>query len=116
MKQTVNIHEFRDAFYRMGRKDNFSYEGLEILFDYLEEFNHDIGEDIGEEIEFDVIALCCDYAESTIDELIIDYSIDISDCDPDDAEAIEDTVMEDMAQNTAVCGKTANGSIVYAQF
>ena len=112
MKQTVNIHEFRDAFYRMGRKDNFSYEGLEILFDHLEE----CAQDMGEEIELDVIALCCDYAESTIDALICDYSIDISDCDPDDAEAIEDTVREYMVQNTVICGKTADGSIVYARF
>ena len=112
MKQTVNIHEFRAAFYRMGRKDNFSYEGLEILFDYLEEFE----QDIGEEIELDVVALCCDYAESPIDELICDYSIDISDCDPDDAEAIEDTVRAYVVQHTVVCGETADGSIVYAQF
>ena len=112
MKQTVNIHVFRDAFYRMGRKDNFSYEGLEILFDYLEELE----QDTGEEIEFDVIALCCDYAESTIDALICDYSIDTSDCDPDDAEAIEDTVRDYLVQNTVVCGETAGGSIVYKQF
>ena len=112
MKQTVNLNAFRDAFYRMGRKDQFSYEGLEVLFNYLEELE----QDIGEETELDVIALCCDYAESTIDDLISDYAIDISDCDPDDDEAIEDTVMEYMGQNTAVCGETADGSIVYAEF
>ena len=112
MKQTVNLHDFRDAFYRMGRKDQFSYEAQAILFNYLK----DCEQDTGEEMELDVIALCCDYAESTIDELISDYDIDISDCDPDDAEAIGDTVMEYMCQNTAVCGETADGSIVYARF
>ena len=112
MKQTVNLHDFRDAFYRMGRKENFSWEGLEILFNYLEE----VERDMGEEIDLDVIALCCDYAESTIDELISDYDIDVSDCDPDDDEAIKETVMEYMGQNTVVCGETSDGSIVYAQF
>ena len=112
MKQTVNLHIFRDAFYRMGRKDQFSCEGLEILFNYIEEME----QDIGEEIDLDVIALCCDYAESTIDDLISDYAIDISDCDPYDAEAIGDTVREFLGQNTAVCGKTVDGSIVYARF
>ena len=112
MKQTVNLHDFRDAFYRMGRKENFSWEGLEILFNYLEE----VELDMGEEIDLDVIALCCDYAESTIDELISDYDIDVSDCDPDDDEAIKETVMEYMGQNTVVCGETSDGSIVYAQF
>jgi len=37
----------------MNRKTNFSYEGLEILFEYLEELE----ESTGEEIELDVIAL-----------------------------------------------------------
>ena len=112
MKQTVNLHEFRDAFYRMGRKDQFSYEAQEIIFNYLKDWE----QETGEEIELDVIALCCDYAESTIDDLISDYDIDVSDCDPDDADAIGDTVREYMGQNTAVCGETVDGSIVYAQF
>ena len=112
MKQTINLHTFRDAFYKMGRKDQFSYEGLEILFNYLEE----VAQDSGEAIELDVIALCCDYAESTIDDLISEYDIDISDCEPDDEEAIEETVREYMEYHTVVCGETSDGAIVYAQF
>ena len=111
MKQTVNIYDFRAAFYNMGRKDQFSYEGLEILFNYIEELE----QEIGEEIEMDVIGLCCEYAEITIDDLISDYSIDISDCDPDDGEAIKETVMNYMRENTIVCGETSDGSVVFAQ-
>ena len=112
MKQTIDLHDFREAFYRMDRKENFSREGLEILFDYLENWE----QETGEEIEIDVIALCCDYAESTIGDLINDYAIDISDCDPDDDKDIKETVMVYMEHNTIVCGETADGSIVYAQF
>ena len=65
MKQTINLHQFREGFRLMGRKDNFSYAGLERLFDYLEQ----LGDDIGEELEFDVIALCCDYSEHTLEDL-----------------------------------------------
>jgi hypothetical protein len=43
----------------MDRKENFSYEGLRLLFDYLEE----VEADSGVEIELDVIALCCDFTE-----------------------------------------------------
>ena len=57
MKSTVGLSDFRDAF--QIRKENFTYEGLEALFDYLEQYE----EDTGEEIELDVIALCCDYTE-----------------------------------------------------
>jgi hypothetical protein len=50
--QTVNIYEFREAFRRMDRQDQFSYEGLEVLFDYLD----NLSDDIGEPFEPDVIA------------------------------------------------------------
>lgn len=59
MKTSVNVYQFRDAFHAMGRKDQFSYAALGALFSYLEELESDLGE----EIELDVIALCCDYAE-----------------------------------------------------
>ena len=110
MKQTVNLQDFRDAFYKMDRKDNFSYEGLEVLFNYIEE----VEQYTGKEIELDVIALCCEYAESTIEELITDYSIDISDCGPDDDEAIKEIVLAYMECDTSVCGVTSEGSVVYA--
>ena len=56
MKQTVSLSDFRDAFQSI-RPDNFSYEGLEALFDWLEELDADC------ETELDVIALCCEYSE-----------------------------------------------------
>lgn len=59
MKQTVNNFDFHDAFKQMDREDNFSYEGLNALFDYLEQYE----EDSGEEMELDVIAICCDFTE-----------------------------------------------------
>ena len=58
MKQSVSIYDFEMAFKRCER-ENFSYDGLKALFEYLEQ----LGDDIGEEIELDVIALCCEYAE-----------------------------------------------------
>jgi len=59
MKRTINKWEFKDAFRDMGRKDQFSYNGLGALFERLEGYE----DDTGEEIELDVIALCCDYSE-----------------------------------------------------
>jgi hypothetical protein len=58
MKQTIDKHEFEQAFRRADRYDNFGYAGLAALFDYLEEYESDTGE----EIDLDVIALCCDYS------------------------------------------------------
>lgn len=59
MKQTINESQFHDAFIRMNRKENFSYEGRKALFEYLEQYE----QDCGEEVEMDVIALCCEYTE-----------------------------------------------------
>jgi len=58
MKTTVSKTDFIDAFKKL-RPDNFSYDGLVALYDYLDDFE----EDTDEEIELDVIAFCCDYTE-----------------------------------------------------
>ena len=59
MKNTVNRHQFITAFDLANRSDSFSYQGRAALFDFFEELE----EDIGEEIELDVIAVCCDFSE-----------------------------------------------------
>jgi len=68
MKQTVGFYEFHNAFQGI-RPNNFSYEGQQALFDYLENYE----EDSGQEMELDVIALCCDYSEYTLAEINQDY-------------------------------------------
>jgi hypothetical protein len=66
MIQTVNFKTFHDAFTAI-RPDNFTYSGLQALFDYLERYE----EETGESIELDVIAICCDFShyECTFDAL-----------------------------------------------
>lgn len=60
MKQYVTRWNFRDAFLGSDTyKNNFSYDGLTALFNYLEELE----EDTGEEMEFDVVSICCTYSE-----------------------------------------------------
>lgn len=107
--QTVDLYQFREAFRSMNRQDQFSYEGLEVLFDYLD----NLSEDTGEPIELDVVALCCEYYESSIEELIEDYDIDVSDA-ADEFEK-EDIVRDYLNDNTIVCGEV-DGGFVYAAF
>ena len=59
MKTTVSAYDFERAFADMGRKDQFSYEGLKALYEWFEQYE----EDTGEEIELDVIGICCDFSE-----------------------------------------------------
>ena len=106
-----NVYQFREAFRVAGRMDQFSYEGLEVLFDYLD----NLSEDTGEPIELDVVALCCDYYESSIQELIDNYDIDVSEVDEDDPDSIVEVVREYLEDNTSVCGEVSDG-FVYAAF
>ena len=77
MKQSVNIYDFEREFKRFER-NNFSWDGLKALFGYLEEYE----EDTGEEVELDVIALCCDYMEyDSLKEYNDDYGTKYSEID-----------------------------------
>ena len=79
MIRTINEYDFIDAFKKMGREDNFSYNGLVALYEYLEMLE----DDLGQEIELDVIALCCEYTEyDNLEEFQADYG--------EDYETIED--------------------------
>lgn len=106
MKQTINFQDFRDAFRRMDRQDNFSYEGQRVLFDYLE--------DIDPDWELDVIALCCEFTEDSPEDIAANYDIDITSADGD-TDAINAIVREYLEENTSIIGETPHG-FVYAQF
>jgi hypothetical protein len=98
--QTINEHLFREAFKDKGRGDQFSYDGLGLLFDYLEQ----VSDDCDKPYELDVIGLCCDFAEGTPEEIARDYAIDI------------DEVTWYLQQNSVIVGETYEGTIVYRQF
>jgi hypothetical protein len=63
---TQNI--FSDYFNKIW-PDNFTYDGQVALFNYLEQFE----DDCDERAELDVIALCCEYSETTHDEHYNNY-------------------------------------------
>lgn len=110
MKTSITFSQFCDAFRDMGRNDNFSYEGKRALFDYLEQYE----EQTCEEIELDVIALCCEYNEDSLENIISDYQIDVSEAE-DDEEKVE-IVAEYLNDNTLLVGQLPNGSFLYACF
>ncbi|MBG23705.1 MAG: hypothetical protein CMF22_10315 [Idiomarinaceae bacterium] len=97
----INVTEtmFIEQFRMMDRMDNFSIDGLKALFEHLEEME----ESSGQRIECDVIALCCDFTEDTIDDIIANYGIDIiEDNGPIDYEEVVEQVIEYLQDNTMV--------------
>lgn len=99
-----NASQFRDAFHKAGRGNQFSYEGVGLLFDYLEEVNPDY--------ELDVVELCCEYSEDTPDSIADYYAIDTD----VGIGTIAAQVLEYLNNNTSVVGVTSTGAIVYVQF
>lgn len=61
MYKEISFADFCAGFEQSSRTDQFSYGGLRGLFNYLEELESDTGE----RIEFDPIALCCEFTEYT---------------------------------------------------
>jgi hypothetical protein len=109
MIKTISIYDFRDAFKAAGRGEQFSYDGLEVIFDYIKSYE----QDTGEQTELDVIALCCEWAEDDYKSVAEQYDIDIDGLDEDDAIA---AVLEHLEENTARASSVNDTDIVYVQF
>lgn len=113
MKIDVTKSMFRDMFVDYDRGDEFSYEGLGLLFDYLT----DVEESCGVEIELDVIAICCDWAEyeTALDaakDLIGDAFVPDED---DDAEETELNAIDALQDRTTVL-ITNSGRVIVQSF
>lgn len=106
MKSTItHASQFRDAFRQADRQDQFSYEALNMLYEYFE--------DIDPDMELDVIAICCEYSEDTPEAIANNYWD--RDSVPDDEDELRDAVREYLEANTALVGETSSG-FVYANF
>lgn len=124
MKVTVDERMFRDRFIDYNKEDNFSAEGLSLLFDYLEQLE----EDTGEEMELDVIALCCDYSELPLKEFAQEYCLETTYEEPVDVdddgdtisvtrnlsdEELKEVIEEYISENTTLVGFTSEDTVVF---
>ena len=108
MYKIISVSEFVDDFRKMGRLSgganggNFTYEGAHALFEMLEELGDDVAEnpDIG--LEFDVIGLCCQFAEfnSASDAMKERHPDEYSDIIAEYGEDDDDVEYESMHQLT----------------
>jgi len=84
MKKTINFYDFSDAFRKAGRANQFTYSGQRAIFDYIEDYE----DSADEEVELDVISICCEYVEyDSLEEFQSEYGqeeypdIDSIECD-----------------------------------
>jgi len=107
MIQTITISDFRDAFRSCGRNDQFSYEALELIFDYIEEYE----QDTGEQVELDVISICCEWAEDSPENIADQYGIEA-----EDEDSLKQEVIDHLEYHTQYAGETDSRTLVYVQF
>jgi hypothetical protein len=110
--QTINKHSFIDAFKQSSRKEQFSYEALEAIFEYLDQLSEDVGN-----IELDIVSVCCDWSEMTAEEVIRSYPDEF---DPQDLSIMseEDTlqwVHDFLVDNTVFACMTSSNTFVFIQ-
>ncbi len=70
--QQVDFNDFLEAFERMGRASQYSYDGFKALFHFLES----VSEDTKTLIELDPLGLCCEFAEYTIEEYKKEFEVE----------------------------------------
>ena len=107
MIQTVDFNMFRDSF-TGDRKNQFSYEALQLLFNYIEKIDSHIFL-----WELDPNAVCCEFAEMTLAEFNDSYGY----ASEDDAEfPTLESAEQHIQDNGNFVGRTANNTLVFSQF
>ena len=109
--KTFNQQDFIKEFEVFGRKDNFSYKGLRALFDSL----NDMVQDTGQNIEMDVIALCCEFSELSADDVITDCCLDLEGLE-DDYEDKDHLVTDYLNDNTMLLDSYDIDGVTYFLF
>ena len=71
---TIKVNGFINGIMSI-RPDNFTPEALNLMFDWFDQYE----DDTGEQIEFDPIAICCDFTQATLEEINWDYSKEFTD-------------------------------------
>ena len=95
MKQNISESDFINAFKDYNREDNFSYEGLKVLYNWIEE--------IDPNFELDVIGLCCDFSEfENVKDYLNDYPSDLDRNDYDDDDDFNQDLERELNNNSTL--------------
>ena len=113
-KSNISFSEFCDSF-SDSHKNNFSYAGKRALYEYLENYE----EETGEEIELDTIALCCDYSEyESATEAADAYTMvyDVDDVAPEDLEEEKEKQAREWIEERTTVIVVEGGRVIIAAF
>ena len=113
MKKTLTTSEIAHELFQ-DENANWSYNGAYALANYLQELE----EDLGESIEFDRVAIRCDFSEyESLQEWASEYGLDCIDLgveSDDDDETKEEAILEYIQDHGQVIG--FDGGVIVSQF
>ena len=98
----IGIDAFRDAFMDCSYQDNFSYEGLEELYNYYDNVDTDFN--------LDIVEIASMWKESTHAEIFECYKLEI-----EENKELEEVVLEYLNYNS-YCIDLHNGAVLYQIF
>lgn len=123
MYKIMSVWDMQEEFKAYGRENYFSDEGLEAIDNFYIDYCSCCGE-IGTEVEFDVIAICCDWYEYG-DGVVLGFDSFINDFeylldDEEDDEELEeeekvDAIFKKLEDKT-YCVRLENGNILHMTF
>ena len=113
MKKTLTTSEIAHELFQ-DENANWSYNGAYALANYLQELE----EDLGESIEFDAVAIRCDFSEyESLQEWASEYGLDCIDLgveSDDDDETKEEAILEYIQDHGQVIG--FDGGVIVSNF
>ena len=103
IKIELSQSEVVDMAVRCDRLGDFGYKGWNRIAEYLENLSDDIGEDI----ELDIVGICCDYSRADSVESWAGEYLQYSDIDADEWQGADDDeklglIEEYLQENTSV--------------
>jgi hypothetical protein len=102
--KTINAYDFRSEFAHMGRQKDFTYAGLNALYEYINETYTGIL-DKSQPYELDVIALCVQFTEyENLDECLQEVGND------------DIKTLEDLYDHTIVIEIEGSEGIIISEF
>ena len=106
-----NEYQLYDRFRAYGRENSFSLEGLAQIMEYFDEVDNSTG------TELDVVAIDCDFTESSPEDIVNDYSniSRIADCKDEDGDINLNKLLEVLNYYTYAV-PLHNGNILYINF
>tara|TARA_R100000008_G_C3555273_1_gene152830 strand:- start:316 stop:636 length:321 start_codon:yes stop_codon:yes gene_type:complete len=104
IKTDVTRYDFHEAFKQCGRGNQFSSEGLDLIYDYLNDNELTVDAVSVKIIDLDVIMICCHFAEY---DSLKDFQYDYGD---------EYVSMDMIEDNTIVLQNKDSNSFVIEQF